>query len=137
MKREKEMAQQINVLVVEDESAVQSILAAFLNRYTSEKGLVAEMKATADAVKGLFELTTSGARYDAVLLDVRLPTMSGDEIYNSLAQVNPDMLDRVLFVTAYPDDLYERWPAKKLNVLEKPFRYDKFADSLEGILKAA
>jgi len=128
------MRREVRILVVEDEDTVQSILAAFLKRFTDEMNLQASLKTMGDAVQGLFELTAAGDRYDAILLDVRLPNLSGDEIYHSLEHVNPDLLGRVLFVTGYPADLTERWPDRKLNVLEKPFRYKAFADRLGGIL---
>lgn len=124
----------INVLAIDDEDTVQSILAAFLNRYINDKGMESKIKSMSDPVQGLFELTTNGDQYQVVLLDVRIPKLSGDEIYSSLEHVNPDILDRVLFVTGYPEDLNERFPDKHLRVLQKPFRYDSFARELDDLL---
>jgi len=129
------MSKVVKVLAVDDEDTVQSILAAFLNRYLGEKGMQSEIKTLSDPVQGLFELSTNGEQYSAILLDVRLPKLTGDEIYNSLIHVNPNLLDRVLFVTGYPDDLSERFPDKPLNILQKPFRYQCFTEKLNEILK--
>lgn len=128
------MSTTMKVLVVDDEDTVQSIVAAFLNRYVSEKGLHSDIKAMSDPVRGLFELSTNGDQYNAILLDVRIPKLSGDEIYNSLEHVNPELLNRVLFVTGYPEDLYDRFPGREMNILEKPFRYDSFAGKLDALL---
>ncbi len=125
---------EIKTLIIDDESSVQSILAAFLNRYVSERGMVSVVESMADPIQSLFELTTRGHEYQLVLLDVRIPKLSGDEIYSSIEQVNPDILDRIMFVTGYPEDLYERFPDKTLNVLQKPFRYTTFAEKLDGLL---
>jgi len=128
------MGKTIKVLVIDDEDTVQSILAAFLKRYVGEKGLQSNIKAMSDPVQGLFELSTNGEQYSAILLDVRIPKLSGDEIYNSLEHVNPELLERVLFVTGYPEDLHDRFPDKELNILEKPFRYNNFAEKLDALL---
>ncbi|MDX8403276.1 MAG: response regulator [Mariprofundaceae bacterium] len=129
------MSDVIKVLTIDDEDTVQSILAAFLNRYIGEKGLESTIKTLSDPVQGLFELTTQGDQYSAILLDVRLPKLTGDEIYNSLIHVNPELLERVIFVTGYPDDLTDRFPDMSLNILQKPFRYQNFTEKLNAVLK--
>ncbi len=125
---------EMKVLVIDDENAVQSILAAFLNRYTSEKGMQSNITSMGDPMESLFELTTHGDQYQLVLLDVRLPKLSGDEIYSSIEHVNPDIVNRILFVTGYPEDLFERFPDKQFNILQKPFRYDAFSKQLDAVL---
>lgn len=129
------MSDVIKVLAIDDEDTVQSILAAFLNRYIGEKGLECSIKTLSDPVQGLFELTTQGDQYSVILLDVRLPKLTGDEIYSSLIHVNPELLDRVIFVTGYPDDLTDRFPDLNLNILQKPFRYQNFIEKLNEVLK--
>lgn len=123
------------VLIIEDEENIQGILKVFVQRFFEGRGHSAGIKTMADPVHSLFELSTHGTDYDAIILDVRLPKLTGDEIYNSISQVNPDLLKRVLFVTGYPDDLAQRWPDKNFNILSKPFRYDGFAASLDTIVE--
>ncbi|TLS69148.1 response regulator [Mariprofundus erugo] len=124
----------IKVLIIDDEDSVQSILTAFLNRYVSNRGMQCEIVTMGDPVQSLFELTTSGSQYQLVLLDVRIPKLSGDEIYSSIEQVNPDILGRIMFITGYPEDLYERFPGKRFNVLQKPFRFESFSNKLDELL---
>jgi len=128
------MNKTVKVLIVEDESTVQSILAAFFQRYLGKKGMTGDIRTLTDPVQGLFDLSINGEQYGAILLDVRLPKLTGDEIYNSLEQVNPDLLKRILFVTGYPGDLTDRWPDRQLNILEKPFRYQAFEEKIGDIL---
>jgi len=125
---------ELKVLIIDDEDTVQSILAAFLNRYVSEKDMQSHISSMSDPVQGLFELTTHGDQYQLVLLDVRIPKLSGDEIYSSLEQVNPEILDRIIFVTGYPEDLSDRFPDKTFNILQKPFRYNSFSEKLDSLL---
>jgi len=128
------MTEIVKVLAIDDEDTVQSILSAFVSRYLGEKGRASEVKTVTDPVQGLFELSTNGSQYSVIILDVRLPKLTGDEIYNSLLHVSPELLDRVVFVTGYPDDLTDRFPDRKLNVLRKPFRYQSFIDMLDTVL---
>jgi len=129
------MTEAIKVLAIDDEDTVQSILTAFLSRFLRDKGFEAEVKSVTDPVQGLFELSTNGSQYKAILLDVRLPKLTGDEIYNSLIHVSPELLERVVFVTGYPDDLTDRFSGHTLNILRKPFRYQDLVQRLETVLK--
>lgn len=131
----KVMTDMIKVLAIDDEDTVQSILTVFINRYLDTKGVESSVKMLNDPVQGLFELTTQGDQYDAILLDVRLPKLTGDEIYSSLIHVNPELLERVIFVTGYPDDLTDRFPDMDLKILQKPFRYQDFMEKLNTVLK--
>ncbi len=128
------MSKSYNVLVIDDDDTVQSIITAFINRYMEEKKRSCEVKRITDPVQGLFTLNMHGEKYDAILLDVRLPKLTGDEIYNSLMAVNPELLDRIMFVTGYPDDLTERFSDLTLNILQKPFRYQNLSDKLDELL---
>jgi len=124
----------MKVLIIDDDDSVQSILTAFLDRYFTSKGIQGKISSMIDPVQGLFELTTHGDKYQLILLDVRIPKLSGDEIYSSISEVNPDILDRILFVTGYPEDLFEHFPERDFNVLQKPFRYNIFSEQLDSIL---
>jgi len=124
----------MKALIIDDEDSVQGILSAFLNRYVADKGIEGDISSMGDPIQSLFELTTHGHEYQVILLDVRLPRLSGDEIYSSLEQVNPDVVGRIMFVTGYPEDLYERFPDKEFNILQKPFRYASFAAKLDALL---
>ncbi len=125
----------MNVLLIDDEESMQSIMSAFLKRYGELHDEPVEIKALFDPVQGLFEITSNGSHYDLFLLDVRLPKLTGDEIYHSITHVHPELLDKVLFITGYREDLDARFPGKPLRVLDKPFRYAQFEEQIDAILK--
>ena len=125
----------MNVLLVDDETNVQKIVGGFLERYASERSIPVSLKALYDPVQGLFEATANGSNYDLIMLDVRLPKLTGDEIYHSLKQVSPDLRHRVLFITGFHDDLRRRFPSEPLRVLAKPFRYQQLTEQIEAIVK--
>jgi len=124
----------MNVLLIDDEENIQAIMSAFLRRYADAHDMQLEVKALYDPVQGLFEITSNGEHYDLFLLDVRLPKLTGDEIYQSITHVNPELLDKVLFITGYREDLDVRFPGKTLRVLDKPFRYAQLEAQIDGIL---
>jgi len=128
----------MQVLIIEDEASMHSIMNSFLQRYGEQRGEPVNIKGLLDPVQGLFEASANGEQYDAILLDVRLPKLTGDEIFRSIRHVNPDITNRVLFVTGYPEDLIGHFADDiPLRVLEKPFRYEAFAASLTDLLPAS
>jgi len=62
-----------------------------------------------------------------------IPKLTGDEIYNSLIQVAPDVLSRILFVTGYRQDVEDRFPDLNLHILDKPFRYQQLIESIDKV----
>ncbi|MFQ5581692.1 MAG: response regulator [Mariprofundaceae bacterium] len=124
----------MNILLVEDEENVQQIIGAFLNRFGEIHGVDINVTALHDPVQGLFEATTNGDSYDLIMLDVRLPKLTGDEIYKSITHVNPQLLERVLFVTGFREDLEGRFPDQNLRVLDKPFRYQQLEEQIQAIV---
>ncbi len=129
------MSNTIKILTIDDEDSVQSIIVAFLNRFLSEHSFSCEVKAFNDPIQGVFELTSQGEQYQVILLDVRLPKLTGDEIFNSLLHTNPELIKRVIFITGYPNDLIHRFPDMKLNILNKPFRYKNFCEKIADVLR--
>jgi len=125
-------------LIIEDEEPIRGILTAFVERYAMENAPRFRPKTMAlgDSVRGLFELSQSGEDYSAVLLDVRMPRMTGDEVFAALETSNPAILDRIIFITGYIGDLENRFPDVDLKVLEKPFKYKEFCNMLDSVMQA-
>ena len=79
------------VLLVDDDAAVAETLATMLAR----EGLVVQRAATGEEALAAVARDT----FDAIFLDVRLPDISGQEIYAHLAVEHPAVARRVIFVT--------------------------------------
>jgi len=125
-----------HVIIVEDEETIQLILSAFIKKYFASLGSKCNVKTFSDPMQGLLELSNNGKVYDLIMLDVRLPKLTGDELYNSLELIDPDLTKRVMFVTGYASDLLDRFNEKNIVVLEKPFRFPQFTDKVKQIIKS-
>jgi DNA-binding response OmpR family regulator len=123
----------MKVLVVDDDALMHEVITAFLTRYGQDHEVDIAIKALHDPVQALVEMSENGLAYDLILLDVRLPKLSGDEIYTGISKRHPELLRRILFVTGFPKELELKLPEMKLRVLEKPFRYPPFETSVAEI----
>lgn len=123
----------MKVLVVDDDALMHEVITAFLTRYGQDHEVDIVIKALHNPVQALFEMTANGLAYDLILLDVRLPKLSGDEIYTGISKGHPELLGRILFITGFPKDLKHKLPEMELRVLEKPFRYPPFETSVAEI----
>ena len=72
--------------------------------------------------------------YDAILVDIRLPDVSGYEMFQRLSKAQPQA--RVIFMTAYGYDpshsIVKARQEGLRSVLYKPFRIDQLLDALEN-----
>ncbi len=125
----------MNILAIDDDVTVQSIISSFFSRYASEKSFKINIKGVTDPVQAMFELSARGYSYDLITLDVRMPRLTGDDIYATLLQTCPHLLDKILFATGFGDDLKQRFPGHNFNIINKPFRYSNFKTSVETIIE--
>lgn len=79
------------VLIVEDDSATRAALRQILEREGCEIDLAV------DGEKAVGFIARSG--YDAVILDIVLPKMSGTDVMEYIASTRPTMLESVIVVT--------------------------------------
>ena len=106
--------QSIHVLVVEDEASIAEMLAEILAAEGYEVDL---------ACNGRVALEKIGAQdYDLILSDLRMPELDGVGLYWELERQHPDLLRRLIVITATAEDLdYQRFLAQiDVPVLEKP-----------------
>jgi len=114
-------------LLVDDDDAVAEALTAMLAR----EGLRVTRAAT--GAEGLRRLEHEP--WDAVFLDVRLPDVSGPEIYHRLAEARPALAQRVVFVTGgvwrSESRLRQDLPAQP--ILAKPCTPDELREVLRQL----
>jgi two-component system NtrC family sensor kinase len=122
------------VLVVDDEAPIRVAIRRFLER----RGWIVDEARDGQEALDLLELDGSGehargARYDAVVTDLRMPGITGIELHDQLAEHAPDVLARLVVIsgdTASPEvaDFLLRLHRP---LVQKPFDLRTLADLLD------
>ena len=117
-----------HVLVVEDDAAIRSLIRFLVER---EKWTAEEVS---DGTEALQKLRTEN--YDAIVLDLMLPSFSGEDVLAELRRSVPAVLCKIVVVTASPS------VAQKIDrtgvgaVLVKPFDIDELIDAIRASTRA-
>jgi CheY-like chemotaxis protein len=115
----------LRVLVADNDERVRRSAHALLGRF----GCIVETARDGKEALTMARLCT----YDAALTDIRLPDMTGHEVFSKLRQVQPRV--RVILMTAFgydPSHSIVKARQEGLRyVLYKPFRVDQLLDALE------
>ncbi len=104
------------VLVVDDEDSIRLLLGQVLgHRLGCRVDFASNGTAALEAARA--------ARYDLVVSDIRMPGMSGTELYSRLLDSDPALARRFVFVTGHAGDatLAHTLAAWEVPVLKKPF----------------
>jgi CheY-like chemotaxis protein len=112
------------LLVVDDELLLVEAIEIAL-------GERVDVMATADPHEALASIDT-GERYDAILLDVKMPEMDGIELCERIAAISPSQARRVVFMTATASETDGRLSALPNTTLRKPldlWRVDELLSS--------
>jgi CheY-like chemotaxis protein len=74
--------------------------------------------------------------YDAVICDLMMPRLRGDEFYRQTKKLRPVLGDRFIFITGYPADseLREFLSDPALRHLVKPFPIEKLISAVKELL---
>ena len=121
----------LRVLVVDDEASVR----VSLQRYLAGKGH--QVETTASGEDALLRL--KAAKYDAVILDMRMPDLSGEQLFERLRSNDPSHAERVIFTTG---DLVNEQMRRFLDgtgrpCVSKPFEFASFDQALPAARRRA
>ena len=121
----------LRVLVVDDEASVR----VSLQRYLAGKGH--EVETTASGEDALSRLKIS--KYDAVIVDMRMPDLSGEQLFERLRSNDPSHAERVIFTTG---DLVNEQMRRFLDgtgrpCVPKPFEFSSFDQALPAARRRA
>ena len=84
------------MLIVDDEPALRAALSLYLEREGHTVDAVASGREALEHARS--------RRYDAILLDLRMPDMSGDVLFEELQASDPEHAARVVFATGDADN---------------------------------
>ncbi len=117
------------VLVVDDEPSIRALLTVLLQKQGHEVDAVSEGEA---AVKSV-----ASRRYGVILLDVRMPDMSGLEVFLRIKEIAESIASRVIFITGdvMADETRGLLAKTGAPAIAKPFQADELLAAIEKILK--
>jgi excisionase family DNA binding protein len=113
---------QPTVLVVDDDEEIQNMFKVFLKRAGFSRLIVGTGKEAFAALEK--------QKFDLCFLDLQLPDITGDEIYSSAKEKDPDL--PIVIITGYPDsqmldNILKHGP---VTVLKKPLHTEQLQQTL-------
>ena len=116
------------VIVVDDEEAITSLVKAVLTR----EGYRVDVASDSTGASEMLDSTL----YDTVLMDIRMPGVSGIDIYNDIKSRRPELAGRFIFITADASDDNTKafLDRNELPYIVKPFDIKILLKMVEGLL---
>jgi DNA-binding response OmpR family regulator len=117
------------VLVVDDDKQLANALQYIL---ADENYLV---DVAFDGEEALLKVKVH--EYDAVICDVMMPRLRGDEFYIQAKKLRPKLADRFIFITGFgaDSDIREFLSARRMPHLIKPFPIEQLIDRVKKLLR--
>jgi CheY-like chemotaxis protein len=116
------------ILVVDDEETIRRYLTHLL---TQEGYKVESVEDAATALEIMHY-----KRFNLLLLDVKMPSMNGMELYTQLQNIAKSLTKRVLFMTGdvMGDDTYRFFQETRAHYITKPFNETALKEKIRSIL---
>ncbi len=119
----------INALVVDDEEPV----GVFLERLLNDLGHHSHVVDSGEAALQVLDYET----FDVIMTDVKMPGMNGFELYYEILQRDPELAQRVVFITG--DTLSQETQSQLDQIgnpsVQKPFSIDHLGAMLQNLVK--
>lgn len=115
----------LKALVVDDEESN----AALVRRVLAGAGYDVESTTLSRRALVMIERTA----YDAVICDVKMPELSGQELYGRVCQIRPEMARRFIFITGDIDgeDTREFLDQSRCSYFMKPFNLERLTSAVD------
>ncbi len=115
------------VLVVDDEDLVRRVAKRSL------EGVGFSVLLAADGAEAVEAFRRDGAAIDAVLLDMTMPRMGGEEAYREIRRLHPDV--KIILSSGFSEqDAVRRFSAEGLaGFLQKPFKPRQLVAKMRGL----
>ena len=117
-----------NILIVEDEPAIRAVLT----RTLSAEGYQVQAVSAGKAALGKLAKNT----YDLIFTDLKMPGMSGRELYKAIKKKHPNSAEKVVFITGdfMTADTHGLLASTGRLYLVKPFDSKDIKDVIEKVL---
>jgi CheY-like chemotaxis protein len=127
---EQQLPAKMRGLVVDDEEIILSFLKRLLNGWGYEVEIINNPTEAIDNIQK--------NDYDFIILDVKMPEINGQQLYNLIAELKPSVINRIIFATG---DVMNKTTANFLNetqapVLTKPLDTNELKETIGEIIAA-
>jgi CheY-like chemotaxis protein len=113
------------LLVLDDDPSMQRLVSTILRRQY-------RVEIVSDGSQAIERIAAKA--YDALLLDVMTPTEGATTVIRYLREMKPEMLRRVILVTASPESILRTVAADAFAVVHKPFTPAELTGAVERLL---
>jgi len=114
------------LLVLEDDPSMQKLVSTLLRRAGHATDVVG------DAAQAIEKL--EGRAYDGFLLDIMTPTTGGMTVIRHLRESKPELLKRVVLVTASPESVLKGVSGDVFAIVRKPFSPEQLIETIERLV---
>jgi len=116
------------VLVIDDEETVRSVAKTILERVGFQ------VTTAVSGTEGLQRFRDAGGDFCVVLLDMRLPMVDGQPVFDALLTVRPDA--RIVLSSGFlkEEALESFTDARVAGYLQKPYRFDELVDCVRSVV---
>jgi excisionase family DNA binding protein len=116
---------QPTVLVIDDDPALQQLFKQFLKKAGFGRIVVGT---GTEAIQ-----YAEKQKFDLVFLDLKLPDISGDELYKKLKSLHPDL--PIVIITGYPDSeiLSKILATGPVTVIQKPIEFEQLNSAVRQL----
>ena len=120
------------LFVIDDEPSIRAAIKRFLTRRKWEVEEAEDGRAALEIL-----LRSDPSAYDVVMCDLRMPHLSGGELYRQLLGKRPDLVRRLLFSTGdvVSSDAANFLAESGRPVIEKPFELTRLEELLTQIVR--
>ncbi len=120
-----------NILVVDDENVIRTVLVRMLQR------MVFSVTAAQNGQEAIRIFQESSENFDLIIIDMLMPVMDGKETFQILKSLDPNV--RVLLATGYSMDksAQELMSAGVLGYLHKPFNIQELSQKVRAVLSSS
>jgi PAS domain S-box-containing protein len=115
------------VLIVDDEAVIRNVLSRILE----ERGYVIDLASS--GTMGLEKIGKS--KYDAYILDMKMPGVDGREMYETIGQKFPSLMERVIFITGdtISKSTLDFLDSTGRTYFSKPLNFAELVESMEDM----
>ena len=111
------------ILVVDDDAIVVELVKEILE----EEGF--KVETATDGIEGLEKVKQN--RYDAIISNLNMPRMKGDELYLEIEKLNPSLAKKIIFISGDINDFIRSTGNR---FLKKPFSRQQLIEVVKDLI---